>query len=85
MLCLLQKAAREQAAKQPPLWLGRSWALAFALSIFIGVIIFVFGFGFGAWASILNFKQQVQTFGAFAACYQCAAPKTYARLPSHTG
>lgn len=75
----LQKEAREKAAKQPPKFIGGSWTLAFAISAFIGLIIFVFGFCFGAWASILNFKQQINTFGVFAACYQCTAAKIPAR------
>lgn len=66
----LQKGARDKAAKAPPSFLGRSWTLAFAISVFIAVIVFVFGFGFGAWASVLSLKQNGNTFGAFAACYQ---------------
>ncbi|KAK9807255.1 hypothetical protein WJX73_003504 [Symbiochloris irregularis] len=70
-----KKEARDNAPKPPPSFLARSWKLAFAISLFIGSILFVFGFGFGAWASILSLKQNGDTFGAFAACYQCTTPK----------
>ena len=66
----LQKESRDKAAKAPPSFLGRNWKLAFALSTFIALVVFVFGFGFGAWASVLSLKQNGNTFGAFAACYQ---------------
>lgn len=70
----MQKEARDAAAKPPPREIGRSWSVAFAISIAIAVLIFVFGFGFGAWASVLTFKQNANTYGAFAACYQCTTP-----------
>lgn len=69
-----KKEARDAAAKPPPREIGRSWSVAFAISIAIAVLIFVFGFGFGAWASVLTFKQNANTYGAFAACYQCTTP-----------
>lgn len=62
----VQKEARNNAAKQPPALLGRSWGLAFAFSAFIALFSIVFGFGFGAWASILSFKQNSNQYGAFA-------------------
>ena len=79
-----QKAARDAAAKQPPAWMGRSWTVAIAISGFIFVIYLVFGFGFGGWASILNFVQNSNTYGAFAACYQCtsATPATTPTAPA---
>lgn len=35
-------------------------------------LVLVFGVGFGMWASILNLVQNVNTYSAFAECYQCA-------------
>lgn len=46
----------------------------YVVNAFIVVWVTVVGFGFGGWASMTNFVKQVDTFGLFAKCYQCAKP-----------
>ncbi|XP_039118791.1 auxin transporter-like protein 2 [Dioscorea cayenensis subsp. rotundata] len=73
-ICTYRTAsARRNAAEKPPFFLP-SWTGMFALNAFVVAWIFVVGFGFGGWASITNFVKQVDTFGLFAKCYQCAKP-----------
>ena len=43
----------------------------YSMNVFVVVWVFVVGFGLGGWASMMNFIQQVNTFGLFAKCYQC--------------
>lgn len=52
-----------------------SWTAMYIFNIFVVVWVLIVGFGFGGWASITNFIRQIDTFGLFAKCYQCPAPK----------
>lgn len=62
--------ARANAPKQP--FLPGGWTTQLCLCAFLFVWFLVFGVGFGMWASILNLVQNVNTYSAFAECYQCA-------------
>ncbi|KAL3149585.1 Lymphocyte transmembrane adapter 1 [Trebouxia sp. C0010 RCD-2024] len=62
--------ARANAPKQP--FLPGGWATQLTLCVFLFIWFLVFGVGFGMWASILNLVQNVNTYSAFAECYQCA-------------
>ena len=48
------------------------WVTQLTLCVFLFIWFLVFGVGFGMWASILNLVQNVNTYSAFAECYQCA-------------
>ncbi|KAK8563060.1 hypothetical protein V6N13_018398 [Hibiscus sabdariffa] len=73
-------AARENAVDQPPKYFGR-WAGTFTINVFIVVWVLIVGFGFGGWASMINFVDQIDTFGLFTKCYQCPAPAVAASSP----
>ncbi|MQL96324.1 hypothetical protein Taro_028997 [Colocasia esculenta] len=70
MITFASAPARENAVEAPPGFLG-GWPGTFCMNIFVVLWVFVIGFGFGGWASMLNFIQQVDTFGLFTKCYQC--------------
>uniref|UniRef100_A0A803L0A5 Amino acid transporter transmembrane domain-containing protein n=1 Tax=Chenopodium quinoa TaxID=63459 RepID=A0A803L0A5_CHEQI len=74
MITFAPAAARENAVERPPSFLG-GWAGMYSINIFVVVWVFVVGFGLGGWASMMNFIQQVNTFGLFAKCYQCPPHK----------
>lgn len=63
----------QNAAEKPPFFLP-SWTAMYLINAFIVVWVLVVGFGFGGWASMTNFIRQINTFGLFAKCYQCAKP-----------
>ena len=65
----------QNAVERAPSFLG-GWAGIYCVNIFVVAWVFVVGFGFGGWASMLNFVNQVNTFGLFTKCYQCP-PKTH--------
>ncbi|KAE8668315.1 Auxin transporter-like protein 3 [Hibiscus syriacus] len=76
-------AARENAVDQPPKYFGR-WVGTFTINAFIVVWVLIVGFGFGGWASMINFIDQIDTFGFFTKCYQCPAPApAWQRLHHH--
>ncbi|KAL0908311.1 hypothetical protein M5K25_022801 [Dendrobium thyrsiflorum] len=62
--------ARENAVERPPSFIG-GWAGMYSMNCFVVMWVLVIGFGFGGWASMLNFIQQVNSFGLFTKCYQC--------------
>ncbi|KAH0451716.1 hypothetical protein IEQ34_019015 [Dendrobium chrysotoxum] len=62
--------ARENAVERPPSFIG-GWAGMYSMNCFVVMWVLVVGFGFGGWASMLNFIQQVNSFGLFTKCYQC--------------
>ncbi|KAG8491770.1 hypothetical protein CXB51_015073 [Gossypium anomalum] len=70
MITFAPSAARENAVERPPSFLG-GWAGMYSINIFVVVWVLIVGFGFGGWASMLNFIQQINTFGLFTKCYQC--------------
>ncbi|KAL6010742.1 Auxin transporter-like protein 3 [Asimina triloba] len=70
MVTFSSPSARENAVERPPSFLG-GWAGMYSMNIFVVGWVLVIGFGFGGWASLLNFIQQVDTFGLFTKCYQC--------------
>ncbi|KAJ8640028.1 hypothetical protein MRB53_016722 [Persea americana] len=70
MITFAPPAARENAVERPPSFLG-GWAGMYSMNFFVVGWVLVVGFGFGGWASMLNFIQQVNTFGLFTKCYQC--------------
>ncbi|BDA43337.1 Auxin transporter-like protein 1 [Coccomyxa sp. Obi] len=73
------RAAREQAALKPfkclRLW---SWSPVFAINVGIILVWTIAQFGFGTYFSILRMIQNVNSFGVFAACYQCKASSALA-------
>ncbi|KAK4477212.1 hypothetical protein RD792_016431 [Penstemon davidsonii] len=77
MFTFKSAAARENAVEQPPKFFGR-WVGAYVINIFVVVWVLIVGFGFGGWASVTNFINQIDTFGLFTKCYQCAP-----QLPPH--
>ncbi|PPD86241.1 hypothetical protein GOBAR_DD16828 [Gossypium barbadense] len=74
--------ARENAVDQPPKYFGR-WLGTFTINVFIVVWVLIVGFGFGGWASMVNFIDQIDTFGLFTKCYQCPPPSVAVSPPSH--
>ncbi|RZC62560.1 hypothetical protein C5167_024330 [Papaver somniferum] len=74
MLTFVSPAARENAVERPPKYLG-GWTGIFSLNVFVVCWVLVVGFGFGGWASMLNFINQINTFGLFTKCYQCPPHK----------
>ncbi|KHG25803.1 Auxin transporter-like protein 5 [Gossypium arboreum] len=74
--------ARENAVDQPPKYFGR-WVGTFTINVFIVVWVLIVGFGFGGWASMVNFIDQIDTFGLFTKCYQCPPPSVAVSPPSH--
>ncbi|TYI76054.1 hypothetical protein E1A91_D06G049900v1 [Gossypium mustelinum] len=70
MITFAPSSARENAVERPPSFLG-GWAGMYSINIFVVVWVLIVGFGFGGWASMLNFIQQINTFGLFTKCYQC--------------
>ncbi|XP_031489224.1 auxin transporter-like protein 2 [Nymphaea colorata] len=71
MLTYKSAAARQNAAEKPPFFLP-SWTAMYVVNALVVVWVLIVGFGFGGWASMSNFVKQVDTFGLFAKCYQCA-------------
>lgn len=69
----------QNAVERPPSFLG-GWAGTYCLNALVVGWVLVVGFGFGGWASMLNFVQQVDTFGLFTKCYQCRPHKIKAWL-----
>lgn len=69
----LSPAARQNAVEQPPRLVGR-WVGTYTINVFVVVWVVVIGFGFGGWASMVNFVNQIDTFGFFTKCYQCHSP-----------
>ena len=53
-------------------WGAYGWKPIFAVNIFMTVLYLVFEFGFGVVYNIRSIKQNVDTFGVFPDCYQCA-------------
>ncbi|KAH0457335.1 hypothetical protein IEQ34_012650 [Dendrobium chrysotoxum] len=82
MITFRSASARKNSADKPPFFLP-SWTGMYAVNLFIVVWVLVVGFGFGGWASITNFIKQIDTFGLFAKCYQCARPPVSAPPPRH--
>ncbi|WRX30409.1 Amino acid transporter [Theobroma cacao] len=74
MITFAPAAARENAVERPPSFLG-GWAGMYSMNAFVVVWVLIVGFGFGGWASMLNFIQQIDTFGLFTKCYQCPPHK----------
>lgn len=70
LLLLLLYFFLQNAVERPPSFLG-GWAGMYSMNFFVVGWVLVVGFGFGGWASMLNFIQQVNTFGLFTKCYQC--------------
>ncbi|RVX22542.1 Auxin transporter-like protein 3 [Vitis vinifera] len=70
MITFSSPSSRENAVERPPSFLG-GWAGVYSMNAFVVGWILVVGFGFGGWASMLNFIQQINTFGLFTKCYQC--------------
>lgn len=60
----------QNAVNKPSKYFGR-WVGTFIINIFIVVWVLIVGFGFGGWASMINFVNQIDTFGLFTKCYQC--------------
>lgn len=60
----------QNAVERPPSIVG-GWVGTYSMNVFVVVWVLVVGFGLGGWASMLNFIQQINTFGLFAKCYQC--------------
>ncbi|XP_039045104.1 auxin transporter-like protein 5 [Hibiscus syriacus] len=80
ILTFRSATARENAVDQPPKYFGR-WVGTFTINVFIVVWVLIVGFGFGGWASMINFVDQIDTFGLFTKCYQCPAPAVAASSP----
>ncbi|KAE8721107.1 Auxin transporter-like protein 3 [Hibiscus syriacus] len=70
MITFAPASARESAVERPPSFLG-GWAGMYSINIIVVIWVLIVGFGFGGWASMLNFIQQIDTFGLFTKCYQC--------------
>ncbi|KAI0519047.1 hypothetical protein KFK09_006487 [Dendrobium nobile] len=83
MITYRHASSRKNAADKPPFFLP-SWTGMYAVNLFVVVWVLVIGFGFGGWASITNFIRQIDSFGLFAKCYQCAkTPSSAPPSPSH--
>lgn len=75
----------QTSVEKPPFFLP-SWAAVYLVNIFVCIWIVVIGIGWGGWASVTNFINQIETFGVFAACYQCpVAPAPAPANASHQG
>ncbi|KAF3787948.1 Auxin transporter-like protein 2 [Nymphaea thermarum] len=87
MLTYKSAAARQDAAEKPPFFLP-SWTAMYVVNALVVVWVLIVGFGFGGWASMSNFVKQVDNFGLFAKCYQCAPknppPAAAAPAPART-
>lgn len=64
------KEARQNAAEKMSKFLPR-WKGVVVVNILVIIAVATLGTGLGSYASIVNIKNQFNTFGVFAKCYQC--------------
>lgn len=64
----------QNAAEKDPKFLPRGKGLVLT-NVLVVAVIAVLGTGLGGYASIYNIAKQIDTFGIFEKCYQCASAK----------